>query len=584
MILSGCSNSITDAIKGTSFFSTSDDSLIALISNSSLVGSNQCVQTNQIKIKISIPSNQDYQCSDLSELPTDEKPGLICEGGVSVLSFPVSGELKSCNQLTLCGLPPTSRTALDSRFDGKVEELVFDNLPWGCSGKIKFGPKIGFDSKSQIFTTKIRTPSCPFCTTTNSYTCLPCPNLGANEKIVAGQVILDTCGGACASCNVGGVVTAHGAGRDFYLNSSAQCGQTCEANKKYRVCNNGNFESFPSYQHPQCLEVPCGCQIPGTTVTFDSGKIMKLYQRETIQCGTVCNSVDVRCENGSWLRVSNSQALSAQDLETYNLQNCVASNTCRCTLPATTSGGFINSNSSRNLFKIDTTTCDAPTACSDANNFTKVTCDKDGQLSPFDDQTFKFTSCRIPTCQCSYGGVKIDRNTTVYFYKKEVADEGETCDSISAPFECTGEAKLVGSEKLTNYPFISCQSENDSGTLGGTGGGTGNDEGPGAALRSRFGLGDGGGGPGIPCVDGARCRQNIHSISFPNIRRNNCELPWGNAEIEYYGSIIAFSRTCVVSPQKCSDYRQSRTCFELGKLSGSDTFKYHTCEEKTQCP
>ncbi len=581
--MSGCSNSITDAIKGTSLFSTSDDSLMALISNSTLIGSNQCIQTNQVKIKISLPANQDYQCSDVSELPTDEKLGLICDGGVSVLQFPVSSTLKSCDQLTLCGLPPTSRTALDSRFDGKVEELVFENLPWGCLGKIKFGPKVGFDTKFQTFTTKVKTPSCPFCRTTNTYTCITCPDLGPNEKIVAGQVILDTCTGPCASCTVGGVVTAHGAGRDFYLNASAQCGQTCESNKQFRVCNNGNFVGSPSYQYGQCLEVPCGCQIPGTTVTFDSGKIMKLYSRETIQCGTICSSIDVRCENGSWLRVSNSEVVSAQDLTKFNLQNCTATNSCRCTLPATTSGGFINSDSSRNLFKIDSTTCDAASACSDTNNFTKVTCSKEGVLSAFDDQTFKFTSCRVPTCQCSYGGVKIDRNTTVYFYKKEVADEGETCASLSSAFTCTNEAALIGTENLTNFPFIYCQSDNDSGTLGGTGGGTGNDEGPGAALRSRFGLGDGG-GTGSGCMDGTNCRINNHAVTFPDIKRHNCELPWGNSEIEYYGSIIAFSRTCVVSPQKCSDYRQSRTCFELGKLSGSDTFKYNTCEEKAQCP
>jgi hypothetical protein len=584
ILLSACSNSVTNPFNGSSFFSTSNENNIETVSNSTLVSTNQCSLSNQIKIKISIPANQDYQCIDQSALPAGERRGLICEGGVSVMDFPVNSSRRSCDNLTLCGLPPTSRTELNSRFDGKIEELTFANLPWGCSGKIVYGPKLEFDKKAKTFISKVSVPSCPFCNTLNKYTCLPCSALGTGETIVAGQVITTSCGGSCVSCNVNGTIIAHGSGRDFFKNPSAQCRQTCDADKQFRVCNNGNFMGSPNYQNAQCVETPCGCQIPGTAITFDSGKITKLFSREVIACGTICKNIDVRCNNGSWRYTNNSEVVPVSILNLHNLQTCSSTNTCKCNLPSSVGGGFINSSSSRRLYRIDSTTCDAPSACSMEANYTTVNCSLTGVLSAFDQSTYRHPSCRTPTCQCTYAGVRIDLGRTVFLYKKEVANEGETCDSLSASFTCNQEAKLVGSQSLATYPAVYCQSDNDSGNLGGTGGGVGNDEGPGSALKSRFGLGDGGGGGGGPCVDGTVCTTNITQTSFLNPKKLNCDLPWGNSEVEFYGSIIAFSQTCVVTPAKCTSVRQSRTCVENGELTGSSSFRYNTCEEKASCP
>ncbi|MGH1468744.1 MAG: hypothetical protein ACRBBP_07685 [Bdellovibrionales bacterium] len=584
--LSGCNTSVTDAVFGNeSFFSKSNSAKIELLENTTQESQQYCANSSVVKLKVSFPKENNYLCSDRSTLGGDQGLGPICDGGVSVMDFPVDSGWRPCSEVRVCGLPPTSRTTTGSRFDGGgIEELTFENLPWGCEAKIVYGTQEEIDAKKDATTSFfVKTPECPFCPTQNMKTCLPCDSLGADEEIKAGQVVNTTCtGGACASCDVGGgEMINHGEPYTFYNRSSSQCGSSCNVSSQVRICNNGFFEGEPAYQHKQCVDVPCGCQLSGTSLTYDSGKILKLYKETAIQCGITCSNIDVRCDNGDWKYTSDGAVVPANVLSVHNKETCSAQNTCKCTIPVT-NAGFIKAGRYRYMHKIQGSTCEEENACSEEANRVKVNCSVDGVIDSFDAGAFQYTYCSRPRCTCYHGGERVDVNATVHFYKEEIAPEGVSCANISSEFTCLEGGNFQGGANLSEYPYAACQSETDSGTLGGAGGGTGNDDGPGSALKSKFGLGDGGGGSGL-CADGTKCRQDFTKTDFLKPKKSACALPWGNGEVGHYGSIIAFDRTCVVTPGKCSQYRQSRTCGVNG-LTGSATFIHETCEEKASCP
>lgn len=584
--LSGCNTSVTDAVFGNeSFFSRSDNAKIELLENTTQENQQYCTSSNTIKLKVSFPKENNYLCSDRSTLGTDQTLGVICEGGVSVMEFPVDSTWKPCSEVRVCGLPPTSRVTQGSRFDGgAIEELTFENLPWGCEAKVVYGTQSDIDEKKDVTASfLVKTPECPFCPTQNKKTCLPCADLNPDEEIKAGQVVSTTCtGGACASCDIGGgEMIDHGDPYTFYDKVSSQCGSSCNSSSQVRICNNGLFEGEPAYQHKQCVDVPCGCTLPGTSLTYDSGKILKLYKETTIQCGITCSHIDVRCENGDWKYTADGAVVPVNILSVHNKESCSAQNTCKCTIPVT-NAGQINAGSYRYMYKINDSTCAEESACSDEANRIKVNCSVNGVIDNFNASTFQYTYCRRPTCTCYRDGKRTDVNSTVYLYKEKTPPEGVSCASISSEFTCHEGGAFQGGANLSEYPYSSCQSDTDSGSLGGTGGGTGNDDGPGSALQSKFGLGDGGGSGGL-CADGTKCRQDFTETEILKTKKSTCVFPWGNGEIGHYGSIIAFDRTCVVTPGKCSQYRQSRTCGVNG-LTGTATFRYETCEEKASCP
>ena len=208
-------------------------------------------------------------------------------------------------------------------------------------------------------------------------------------------------------------------------------------------------------------------------------------------------------------------------------------------------------------------------------------------MTPTDyDPKYKYLSCAPAVCSCSVNGVEVDFGKDVYFYKTKTPAAGVSCGSIAGHFKCNtgGEVTGYSNEDISQYKEVSCQSQSDQGDLGGTGGGTGNDEGPGSAIKKRMGLGDGGGGSGLPCIEGVTCTaKEIESVQLLSHDRRACQLPWGIGEVEFFGSMMAFDRTCVVSPDLCSNHRQSRTCNFIG-WTGSPMFQYPTCVEKPSCP
>ncbi|MCJ8276285.1 MAG: hypothetical protein HRT44_02450 [Bdellovibrionales bacterium] len=588
-LLSGCDTSLSEAVNmDVSFFSKSDVALFEIISNSTLDDNPYCVESNKIKIKVSLPGSEDYQCWDNSTLSADAKLGLTCESGVEVKDITVNGEWKSCKEMTLCGIKPTSKTTLEERYDGGlIEEWTFENLPWSCSAEVYFGKKEDVaNEKYEKLSINVVAPKCPFCKRLNKYTCAKCDELTDNEEVTAGLVIQKDCqGAACKSCPNDGDTVPHRGSFTFYKKTSASCGESCVEQSLVRVCNDGFFEGNPAFQHKQCIDAACGCQIPGKAITYESGKTLSLYKKDEIECGVTCSKIDVQCTDGKWYHISGAnkdKVVETSVLTAHNEESCSARNTCRCNYDINGQVSYIPANGQRSFFRFNGSSCSEPKNCYTKENYLRVKCSATGEIDSFDSNTFKFVSCRNPTCTCYIDGTRVDAGETVYRYKKKIANEGETCTSLAAQFTCEEGGKWTGAENGETYPYVSCESESDSGTLGGTGGGTGNDDGPGAALKARFGLGDGGGGGG-PCIDGTKCRANITDAHFSGYRKTTCPLPWGGGEVGHYGSIIAFDQKCVVKPGKCEKHRQSRTCAQNG-LTGDSKYKFETCEEKASCP
>ncbi len=302
---------------------------------------------------------------------------------------------------------------------------------------------------------------------------------------------------------------------------------------------------------------------------------------------------------------------------TFSFKTCT---TKKCVDPRDSSK-TINAGTTVSYWSVAPPNCSAlpsPQAYCDNNKIT-ITCPASGgtaTVSPASAtnlSSFTNNSCVVPTsCTgCVFNktdatNISVAFDGTITLFKVAASD---LCQGVGKLFKCqqgvNGAAPFLldttgASEKDSVYPYLNCSPTGgaDQGNLGGTGGGTGNDNGPGAALKKRFGGGDGSGGGGLGCVDATICPAHYSKASQPfTVLFNPCLLPWPGriGEIEFYGSIIAFSSSglnlasgtsdtvCVTKPDTCSKHRQSRTC-HYPNWTGTDDFKYPNCVEKTSCP
>ena len=347
-------------------------------------------------------------------------------------------------------------------------------------------------------------------------------------------------------------------------------------------------------------------------ISILNGASQSVFNTNTVDstdsCYTAAHYKYLSCANGS---VSPSDPGS-----TFSFKSCT---TKTCVDPRD-SAKTISAGSTVSFWSVSAPDCSAlpnPQSYCDNNKIT-ITCPVTGgtaTVSPASASnlsTFKNTTCEVPpSCSgCVFNktdaaNISLAFDGTITLFKMASSD---LCQSVGKLFKCkqglTGAAPSLvdatgGTERDSVYPYLNCSPTGgaDQGNLGGTGGGTGNDNGPGSALKKRFGGGDGSGG-GSPCMDATKCNASYALASQPfKVMFNPCLLPWPNriGEIEFYGSIIAFSANglsiangttdtvCVKKPDTCSNHRQSRTC-HYPKWTGSDEYKYPNCVEKASCP
>ena len=274
------------------------------------------------------------------------------------------------------------------------------------------------------------------------------------------------------------------------------------------------------------------------------------------------------------------KSISGGDPSLYQYTNC-STQACSCNLGT---GASVPSGKSTTLFSVDKATCSTPKACDDAKNKTTVSC-SNGVLSNYDSSIFKYSSCAPAICSCAVNNIQLDFNKDAYFYKTNKPTGSDTCASVAAHFTCLDGGNVKGdkNEDIANFPSSTCSSLTDQGNLGGTGGGSGNDEGPGSAIRKRMGLPDQGGSAGGGPSYKATHLTNIALDGDFFQKLENCILPWGNGEIEHFGSIIAFDQKCVTKPDSCAKHKAIRSC-KYPQWTGDSKFKFPTCKEKTACP
>ena len=202
--LAGCSSDVSDAINESAFyFSSRISSVIQVSTNTTQENQRMCAKGNRIRLRVSLPTNEDYLCLDQTKLTEGLQEGLLCSGGETISKFTVNSQASNCKNIELCGKPPVKAEVIGKRLDGgEILELSFEELPWGCEGKLVFDTKSDFDKNaSPSIAIKVTPPECPFCPRLNERTCLPCEELTENEVIQSGQVVNQSCEGEeCEAC------------------------------------------------------------------------------------------------------------------------------------------------------------------------------------------------------------------------------------------------------------------------------------------------------------------------------------------------------------------------------------------------
>jgi len=464
-----------------------------------------------------------------------------------------------------------------------------------CSITTADGPVYLGEGKSVVLS-KVNTnsPSEPLaCTKTSNLMTISCTggNLVPPYDSAVFKYLQSSCKSTDYDCKAGPIAIANGATKTLYKENQPACGVQCSSINVF--CNAGNLvfagertkpvTSADLTSHPaaNCAIQDCDCRVNGYVLPY-KGVGKDFYSISTGQCDPkACEKAKITLTCGENRVVSGGNAA----LHPYDKCDVKA---CECKLP---SGGSIPDGRTGTLFSVEKATCATPDVCEDPANSVKVSC-SNGVLTNYDESRFTFMACKPAICSCRANGVQIEFGKSVWFYKND--KPLDTCGGDNAAsFECQPGGTLTGDKDISLYKMITCTSPTDSGDLGGTGGGSGNDEGPGSAIRKRFGAGDGGGGGGGgPCF-GIACIQFVDSFfqGSGSMQRDApqfhsmepCLLPWGGGEIEAYGSLIAFDRKCVVKPDRCSKHRQSRTC-HYPNWTGSPAYQYPTCVEKDTCP
>lgn len=461
--LMACTGSVTNSVlQQAATLMSFNQGQISLVSNST-GGEAQCAASNTVVLQTSIPANQTFYCRDQSQLMSAVTAGQVCPGGVTINPLSVSSAVVNCSNLTICGVPPTSTTTLSQRVDGApVQQLSFKNLPWGCEASLQYSTDPSFPAASTTtISLQVIPPTCPFCQSSNSSTCLSCAPLGANQKVVDGQVVATSCGssGTCSPCSVqtlsGTVSVPHGQGYTFYSAPQNTCPGHCSGLSQVRVCNNGLFAGDPQYTFPQCTDAQCGCQLPGSGAIFNSGKTYPLYTTSTPQCPAMCSGfrLNASCLDGTWEDASGNPLTSAQ-LSQYGSISCQDPN-CSCSV-GQLSIPFGTSN--QPVFNVASVSCGDTCAAHQG----AVTCTAQGQLTATDPSflSYKFSQCTPPVCGCNlpWGGTLANGSTTpAYSLAAATCASPNACQAAANFVSITCTAGKLSAFDATTYKYGSCK-------------------------------------------------------------------------------------------------------------------------------
>jgi hypothetical protein len=475
LVLAACTTRATDRFQASlNNLSLKNESVLTLVSNSTTQSQPMCAQSNQVVIEENLPAGQAIYCRDRSKLDGGFPTGPVCPGGVSILPFSIpANPSNSCSQLTLCGVAPASTQVVGQRTDGgKIVDLTFRNLPWGCDGEIDLSYDSGFTSDATMsLTLTVQPPPCPFCLSQFQTTCLACAQLGPNQTVVDGQIVDNSCAPNCAACPVLNNTNpplppgtppfppvAHGQAMLYYQSPTGTCGHKCAQESAERVCNNGLWKGDPSYTYPMCIDTPCPCTLPGNPVTFSHGSSTTIYQSASPACGIACasQSLQITCNDGTWVSGSPATPVSAATFQQYPAVNGCTKRVCPCPRPGRAT---VPDGGSLPVY------LQSAAACGQTCTAGAVSC-KAGVLSATDPTflTYPYDSCTPSNCSCTINlptgpiTVKSGKTQTFYQYTQNTYAVPDAC--INASYQVTimcvnGVIEPAG-VNLTPFPYTAC--------------------------------------------------------------------------------------------------------------------------------
>ncbi len=469
LVLSGCTGRVSDTFRRyLSALSLMEESSLVVLSNSTTEGQNACSPGNQVTIQKNFPAGRTAYCRDRSVLSPDAKEGETCPGGVTISRFTVPGEVRNCNEFTVCGISLSGATASSKKSDGgTIDELLFSNLPWGCNASVEYSFDPGFPPEAtSSLNFFVQPPECPFCARQNRTTCLPCTDLTNNEQVISGQVIVKSCSGSsCRVCHVlhdSAQTVPHGEGKIYYNGEVSTCGTRCGQMSLRRVCNDSFWEGDPSYQYPQCVDATCGCKLPGDTITYAHNASKTIYTSNSPACGIECNtqSMLVRCNDGKWETGSPARTVSDAELSGFPARSC-AKRVCHC---ERSGREVVADGQTKSVFSKDVVTCSQ--SCTTFRG--QVSCSS-GNLTATDSSflNFAYDSCRQDDCGCR---VPLANNqailvanggsTTLYRYSQNTLDVLDACTNPAYRTSVTCTNKVLSAYDPNVFQYSSCTPRN----------------------------------------------------------------------------------------------------------------------------
>lgn len=294
---------------------------------------------------------------------------------------------------------------------------------------------------------------------------LKCSN-GNLVNIVTSQILLPTdlfyvnkgkCSvKPCESCKVTNTISVpHISSYNFYNTSSPTCGSSC--NSLSKKCDDGKFTPVnSSYQAATCTLRTCLCQLPdNTSVTLNSS--VNWYSKQQASCGESCPNL---------MKPDSCAETNSNGNYTYNFNNhsgypyisCAAATGCSCKLPT---GDVILDKVTVDLYKVSTVACGQ--TCSQQPSL-KIKCDSGALRNSATDEVvdtkasnFAYKSlCIDPSCpQCNldnYGPIADGSSLTLY--SKDTLNCGDNITLLSSTFKCAGGVLTKNGQPYATDPNI----------------------------------------------------------------------------------------------------------------------------------
>jgi hypothetical protein len=313
-VLSGGADKGQSSSSGTTHQDLEED--VLAVSESSVENQNICSSANSITLTMKRSSFEEYLCVDRSRLSSRVTPGLMCPGGATISNFPVDSQAVSCQEIKVCGVRYTSKQVYNM-----LVTLTFDNLPWGCDGKIevvKPDAEGNLDTIVKTLNLYVKPPECRYCVSSRMQTCGACADPGCTDSLTgAFYLVGDTKSDACPSGQIGTVgvkkCVAPGSWQDLvqkqcsipkclFNGTSFDVGsvrtESCASATESRTYSCGPNGQWTSSDNAVCEgpSRPNACIFEGVTYQVGASR--------TLPCRAGVDGGSFRCEtSGQWSRV-----------------------------------------------------------------------------------------------------------------------------------------------------------------------------------------------------------------------------------------------------------------------------------------